>query len=179
MDGTELASRTGTSADRVTELTAAGVLTPNSDGSFGPADINRVRIAESLIAEGFALDDITRLLSINRLSFAPIDGLLASLMALDTRSLDDRVQETGSTIKLHVPETVLIGERMGEAPAFRADPATVTLPYSGLYVLVPDRYIRSPLPDDHRTEVQPDISVAFTAADYFGGRDPVLRRALK
>jgi adenylate cyclase len=98
VDATELASRTGTSAARIAELARAGVLAPSADGSFDPADINRVRIAESLIAEGFALDDITRLLSINRLSFAPIDGLLASLMALDTRTLDERVQETGSTI---------------------------------------------------------------------------------
>jgi len=98
VDGPELASRTGTSADRVAELAEAGVLAPSADGSFDVADINRARIAESLVAEGFALDDIARLVSIDRLTFAPIDGLLASLMALDTRSLDERVKESGSTI---------------------------------------------------------------------------------
>ena len=98
MDGLELASRTGTSADRIAELAEAGVLAASADGSFDVADINRVRIAESLVAEGFALDDIARLVSINRRTFAAIDGLLASLMASDTRSLDERVQESGSTI---------------------------------------------------------------------------------
>lgn len=98
MDGSELASRTGTSADRVTELIEAGVLAPRADGSFDVADINRVRIAESLVAEGFALGDIARLVSVNRLTFAPIDGLLASLMALDTQSLDERARRFGSTL---------------------------------------------------------------------------------
>ena len=74
------------------------MLAPRADGSFDVADINRVRIAESLVAEGFALGDIARLVSVNRLTFAPIDGLLASLMALDTQSLDERARRFGSTL---------------------------------------------------------------------------------
>jgi C-terminal processing protease CtpA/Prc len=88
----------------------------------------------------------------------------------------------GSTLALHlerrVPTAVFIGETMGGAPAFWADPDTVTLPYSGLVALVDSRFIPSPLAGDTRLEVQPDIAVPFTSADYFAGRDPVLERAL-
>ena len=88
----------------------------------------------------------------------------------------------GSTLALHlerrVPDAVLIGETMGGAPSFWADPDTVTLPYSGLVALVDSRFNRSPVPGDTRLEVPPDIAVPFTSADYFAGRDPVLERAL-
>ncbi len=88
----------------------------------------------------------------------------------------------GSTLALHlerrVPGAVLIGETMGGAPSFWADPETVTLPHSGLVALVDSRFNPSPVPGDTRLEVQPDVAVPFTAADYFAGRDPVLERAL-
>jgi hypothetical protein len=88
----------------------------------------------------------------------------------------------GSTLALHlerrVPDAVFIGETMGGAPAFWADPDAVTLPYSGLVALVDSRFNPSPVPGDDRLEVRPDIEVPFTAADYFAGRDPVLERAL-
>jgi hypothetical protein len=88
----------------------------------------------------------------------------------------------GSTLALHlerrVPDAVLIGETMGGAPSFWADPDTVTLRYSGLVALVDSLFFRSPVPGDTRLEVQPDVAVPFTSADYFAGRDPVLERAL-
>jgi C-terminal processing protease CtpA/Prc len=88
----------------------------------------------------------------------------------------------GSTLALHlerrVPDAVFIGETMGGAPAFWADPDTVTLPYSGLVALVDSLFFRSPGPGDTRLEIPPDIPVPFTSADYFAGRDPVLERAL-
>jgi hypothetical protein len=88
----------------------------------------------------------------------------------------------GSTLALHlerrVPGAVLIGEAMGGAPSFWADPETVTLPYSGLVALVDSRFNPSPVTGDDRLEVPPDIAVPFTSADYFAGRDPVLERAL-
>ena len=77
-----------------------------------------------------------------------------------------------------MPGAVLIGETMGGAPSFWADPETVTLPHSGLVALVDSRFNPSPVPGDTRLEVQPDVAVPFTAADYFAGRDPVLERAL-
>jgi hypothetical protein len=88
----------------------------------------------------------------------------------------------GSTLALHlqrrVPNAVFLGETMGGAPSFWADPDTVTLPHSGLVALVDSRLNRSPAPGDTRLEGRPDIVVPFTSADYFAGRDPVLERAL-
>jgi hypothetical protein len=88
----------------------------------------------------------------------------------------------GSTLALHlqrrVPDAVFIGETIGGAPSFWADPDTVTLPNSGLVALVDSRFNPSPVPGDTRLEVQPDVAVPFTSADYFAGRDPVRERAL-
>jgi hypothetical protein len=88
----------------------------------------------------------------------------------------------GSTLALQlerrVPTAVFIGETMGGAPSFWADPDTVTLPYSGLLALVDSRFFPSPIPGDRRLQVQPDVAVPFTATDYFAGRDAVLQRAL-
>ena len=88
----------------------------------------------------------------------------------------------GSTLALHlerrVPTAVFIGETMGGAPAFWADPDTAALPYSGLVALVDSLYFPSPVPGDTRLQVRPDITVPLTSADYFAGRDPVLERAL-
>jgi hypothetical protein len=88
----------------------------------------------------------------------------------------------GSTLALQlerrVPDALLIGETMGGAPAFWADPDPVTLPYSGLVALVDSRSFPSPISGDARHEVQPDVEVPFTSTDYFSGRDPVLERSL-
>ena len=72
----------------------------------------------------------------------------------------------------------LLGEASGGAPNFWADPTTITLPNSGLQVEVADRYEGIGGPGDTRLTVEPDITVPFTAHDYFSGHDPVLERAL-
>ena len=73
---------------------------------------------------------------------------------------------------------VFIGEDSGGAPNFWADPETVTLPNSGLRVLIASRYFGIGGPDDSRTTIEPDIAVPFSSSDYFAGRDPVLEAAL-
>ncbi len=73
---------------------------------------------------------------------------------------------------------VFIGEDSGGAPNFWADPETVTLPNSGLHVLIASRYFGIGGTDDSRTTIEPDIAVPFSSSDYFAGRDPVLEAAL-
>ena len=75
-------------------------------------------------------------------------------------------------------DAVFIGEDSGGAPDFYANPVTVTLPYSGLRVLVSTQYFGIGGPDDARPSLEPDLTVPFTASDYFSGRDPVLEAAL-
>jgi Peptidase family S41 len=71
-----------------------------------------------------------------------------------------------------------VGEDSGGAPNFWADPDTVTLPNSNVRVLIASRYFGIGGPNDTRTRIQPDLTVAFTSSDYFSGRDPVLEAAL-
>ena len=73
---------------------------------------------------------------------------------------------------------VFLGEDTGGAPNFWADPGLVTLPNSGLRALVSTRFFGIGGPADGRASVAPDVRVPLTAADYFGGRDPVLAAAL-
>ena len=73
---------------------------------------------------------------------------------------------------------VFFGEDSGGAPNFWADPDTVTLPNSGLHVLIASRYFGIGGPDDTRTTIEPDFVVPFSSSDYFAGRDPVLDAAL-
>ncbi len=98
MNAEQLAARTGTGIARIQELIAAGVLKAVADSSFPEADINRVRIAESLIAEGYALSDLARVIGEGHLSFRTVENLLASPMALDGRSLEERVVEADETL---------------------------------------------------------------------------------
>jgi hypothetical protein len=75
-----------------------------------------------------------------------------------------------------VDGVTFVGEDTGGAPSFWADPAAVTLPDSGLVALVSTRRFGDP--NDGRLTVEPDVAVPLTAADYFAGRDRVLRAAL-
>ena len=69
-----------------------------------------------------------------------------------------------------------LGEDSGGAPHFFADPDTITLPNSGLHALVATGSFGDP--DDPRLTLEPDVTVPYTSADYFAGRDPVLEAAL-
>jgi hypothetical protein len=84
-----------------------------------------------------------------------------------------------TAIERRIPGVVLLGEAMGGATSFWANPTAVTLPNSGLVVLVPTSPFGAPLRDRGPYEVLPDLPTPFTAADYLAGRDPVLARALR
>lgn len=79
-------------------------------------------------------------------------------------------------LERRVDGVTFVGEDTGGAPSFWADPATVTLPNSGLVALVSTRRFGDP--NDDSLTVEPDVAVPLTAPDYFGGRDPVLEAAL-
>jgi adenylate cyclase len=74
----ELARRAGVGEERIDELTAAGVLAAEGDDAvrpFEPADVNRVHLAESLLASGISLEDIRGAVTDGRLSFGFIGDL--------------------------------------------------------------------------------------------------------
>jgi hypothetical protein len=79
-------------------------------------------------------------------------------------------RETGAT---------LVGEPTGGAPNQWGDSEPVHLPDSGWTAYVPTVYVEKSDPDDPRTAVEPDVAVAWSAAEFFAGRDPVLEAALR
>jgi class 3 adenylate cyclase len=77
MTAAELAQRAGIARDRVDALTAAGVLqaAADADAPFEPTDVNRILLAESLVASGIPLADIAAAVADGRLSFGFIGQL--------------------------------------------------------------------------------------------------------
>jgi len=71
----------------------------------------------------------------------------------------------------------LVGEPPGGGLDIYGDVRVVTLPESGIVVLVSSRY-HDRAPGDKRLQLLPDIPVELTWADYAAGRDPVLAAAL-
>src|SRR3954463_12757733 len=73
----ELGARAGLPPGRVEELRSAGVLAGGGDpdAPYEPADVNRIHMAESLVASGIALEDIRAGVDAGRVSFGFIGQL--------------------------------------------------------------------------------------------------------
>jgi hypothetical protein len=72
----------------------------------------------------------------------------------------------------------LVGEAPGGGLNIYGDADVVTLPASGIVVLISRRY-HERAPGDDRLELEPDVPVELTWDDYAAGRDPVLEAALR
>ena len=70
----ELARRSGTSVDRVRELTALGVIEPAEDGSFPRRDVMRTRMVAYLRQMGIEAADVGRALSSGHLTLAYLES---------------------------------------------------------------------------------------------------------
>ena len=70
-----------------------------------------------------------------------------------------------------------VGEPTGGAPSQWGDHAPIPLPSLGVNSGTAIEYVGDP--DDTRVATFPQIPVELTAADWFGGRDPVLAAALR
>jgi len=71
----------------------------------------------------------------------------------------------------------LVGEAPGGGLDIYGDVKVVTLPASGIVVLVSARY-HERAPGDDRLEIAPDVPAEVTWPDYVAGRDPVLAAAV-
>ena len=75
---------------------------------------------------------------------------------------------------------ILVGEPTGGAPNQYGDARNVSLPHHPwLLVRLATRYHVFGEADDERVTHEPELPVAYNSADYFAGRDPVLRAALE
>jgi hypothetical protein len=72
----------------------------------------------------------------------------------------------------------LIGEAPGGGLNIYGDVRVVTLPSSGIVVLISRRY-HERAPGDDRLAIEPDRPVEISWADYAAGRDPVLEAAVR
>ena len=73
---------------------------------------------------------------------------------------------------------IFIGEPTGGSPNHYSDTDPVPLPVSGYTINVPRIHFEK-LPGQSGLQLDPDVAVALTGADFFAGRDPVLARALR
>jgi hypothetical protein len=73
---------------------------------------------------------------------------------------------------------IFMGEPTGGSPNHYSDTDPVPLPVSGYTINIP-RIQFEKLPGQSGLQLDPDVAVALTGADFFAGRDPVLARALR
>ncbi|MGD8319296.1 MAG: S41 family peptidase [Gemmatimonadota bacterium] len=73
---------------------------------------------------------------------------------------------------------VIVGEPGGAGFNFFSDVRSRTLPNSGLKLWVSSLYWEHGEPGDRSGTFEVDVPVPWSAADYFAGRDPVLRAAI-
>lgn len=76
-------------------------------------------------------------------------------------------------------DVLFIGEPSGAAPNLYGDPVPVELPAMGWTAQVAGVYWEKSTPDDLRVAIEPDVRVDLSSEDFFAGRDPVLRAALR
>jgi hypothetical protein len=73
---------------------------------------------------------------------------------------------------------VFAGEAMGGSPNLYGDARAIDLPYGPQRLFMATRYWERSTPDDQRITIEPTIRASLSSADYFAGRDPVLRAIL-
>ena len=73
-----------------------------------------------------------------------------------------------------VTRAVFVGEPAGSRPNFTGEDTNVLLPWSGLALSISSRWWQDSYPGDQRPYVPVAMPVAYTAADWRQGRDPVL-----
>jgi hypothetical protein len=74
-------------------------------------------------------------------------------------------------------KATFFGEPTATGPNPFLDAQRVTLPRSGLTVLLPTTIARITTGEDQRTAIEPDVPIALSSKDFFAGRDPVLDAA--
>jgi hypothetical protein len=72
-----------------------------------------------------------------------------------------------------------VGEASSECCNLYGDPAEVTLPFSKVRLETTALRWQLSYPGDARREINPELPVQLTAADYFAGRDPALQATFR
>ena len=101
----ELAALVGDGPERIAQLTATGVITPDADGRYAPGDAHRVRVVDGFEAAGLALDVLIRAQDAGLISIAYYDELHPPPgRPSDVRPTPPaRSESRGSPAQLHLP----------------------------------------------------------------------------
>jgi adenylate cyclase len=59
----ELAERSGVTAEQLRRLVELGIITPTPQGRFGPSDVQRIRVLDTLADAGFAPEQLSELIA--------------------------------------------------------------------------------------------------------------------
>src|SRR5918998_1707069 len=89
----ELAELVPTSPAKVDRLTQLGILTPDGDATYAPADVHVVRLMSAFEGAGIALEDVARGVAEGQLSF-PL-GLFLPEPKPMTQTYEDVAAEVG------------------------------------------------------------------------------------
>lgn len=96
----ELAELAGASVDRVGQLVDAGLLVPDADGRFAPADAHRLRIVDAFLEAGIPLRSLVEAMERDVISFAYYDQLHAPPGPLSSRTYGALKMELGDRAAL-------------------------------------------------------------------------------
>lgn len=110
--------------------------------------------------------------------------LLEALRPLDVVALIGRTTFSAAAnfiteLEREAERLVFVGEPSGGAPNLYGDPVAVALPATGWTAHVAAVYWEKSTPDDPRLAIEPDIPVELSSEDFFAGRDPALRAAVR
>ena len=95
----ELASRSGTTVERIRRLAELRILRPSEDGRYPPSALARVRLAEDLSREGIPLGDLGRAIETGVLSLDFLEKLLPPPVGLREQSADELAAQLGLTLE--------------------------------------------------------------------------------
>ena len=94
-----LAQRSGSSREHIDGLIEVGIVTPRADGSFRPADIQRVKLIDALERSGIRLEDLGQAVRSGHISFAFLDLLFTEPKGYSTKAYEDVCSEYGWTME--------------------------------------------------------------------------------
>ena len=76
-----------------------GIVNPQADGSYRPADIQRVMFIAALESSGMQVDDLGRAVAVGRLSFAFLDMLFTEPKGYSGKTYKEVCAEYGWTME--------------------------------------------------------------------------------
>src|SRR5215211_1105006 len=95
LSGTELARRSGVTAERLRRLVELGLVTPTPEGRYRGSDIQRIRVVDALADAGFAAEQLAQLIADGAYDLDWTSVVFPEPTATGAATLDQAVAATG------------------------------------------------------------------------------------